>query len=184
MAAGGGVTYGGVAIGFHWVVAILIAALVPFGLYIASLELSPQKIEYISWHKSFGITVLALVSLRLAWRLFNPPPPLPLGLPGWQKAASQVVHWGLYGALFAMPLSGWIMSSAAGFAVTPFKLFELPHLVGKDEALAKTMRQAHEYIAYGLIGLFSLHVGAALQHHFVRKDGVLARMLPFLARRA
>lgn len=184
MADPAGHPYGGVAIGFHWLVALLVLSMIPFGFVMANMDLSPQKLEFYSWHKSFGIVVLTLAALRLVWRLFNPPPPLPADVPGWQKFASQVVHYGLYAALFAMPLSGWLMSSAAGFTVSPFKLFDLPNLVAKDEALFKLFRQAHELIAFAIIGLLALHVGAALYHHVVRRDGVLARMLPFLAPRS
>jgi len=130
-------------------------------------------------HKSIGITILALISLRLLWRLTHSYPPSLASHKPWEKILAKLVHSSLYGLLFLMPLSGWAMSSAAGRPVKFFDLFTLPDLVEPDKEMAGFLSSAHWYIAWAIIGLLSLHIAGALKHHIIDKDGTLKRMLPF-----
>jgi cytochrome b561 len=120
--------------------------------------------------------VLALV--RLGWRWGNPVPALPSTLKSYERLLATVTHVLLYALLFAVPLTGWMMSSARGFPVSWFGFFQLPDLVPKDKGLYDTLVDVHGTLAWTLAGLVALHVGAALKHHFMLKDDVLRRMLP------
>lgn len=175
--------YGSISKLFHWVLALLLIAMVAFGIYLENAEFLPdqiqQKIKLIGLHKSTGILILALVVLRLAWRLKNTTPTAPVTMPQWQKLAANVVHGVLYVAMFAMPITGWMYSSIAGFPVNVYGLFTLPSLLPKNEELTDLFHSIHGFFGDVLIVAFVLHVGAALYHHFYVKDTVLKRMLPF-----
>ncbi len=171
--------FGAVPKFFHWTVALLVIGLLCVGLIMTSLPISPTVFKLFFLHKSFGIVVLALMALRLTWRVYNPPPhSLPSHAP-WEKALAKFSHWFLYAALFAMPLSGWMMSSAKNFHVSVFNWFTLPDLVGPSPALAEALAQFHSLLAWGIIGVLALHVAGALKHHIFDKDETLLRMLPF-----
>ncbi len=170
------------AIALHWLTALLIVALFPLGVYMADLALSPLKLKLISYHKWLGVTVFLLLLLRLAWRAGHVPPPLPDSMPPWQRHAANGLHGLLYLLLFAIPLSGWLMSSAKGFQTVYLGVLPLPDLIGKDKALGDLLRAVHETLNMTLMVLLLAHVGAALKHHFIERDGILARMLPFLER--
>jgi cytochrome b561 len=170
--------YNRVAIALHWLVAGAIFTTFPLGLYMADLPLSPRKLELVSYHKWIGVTVLALMCLRLAWRLTHPPPaPLPT-MAAWQRRAAAGVHLALYALLLVIPVSGWLYSSAVGVPTVYLGLWQLPDLVGKDKAVADLLRLAHVALNFALLGLVVAHVAAAIKHHFVDRDGLLARMLP------
>ncbi len=166
------------AIVLHWAIALLIFGLFPLGLYMSSLALSILKIKLFAWHKWFGLTVLLLAVLRLGWRAGHRPPPLPDSIPRWQQAAAGALHWLLYLLIFAIPLSGWALSSAAGVQVVWFGVLPLPELLPKDAATAHALREVHESLNFLMAGVVALHVAAALKHHFIDRDGVLRRMLP------
>jgi cytochrome b561 len=170
--------YGAVAIALHWAVAAALFVTFPLGLYMADLPLSPRKLVLVSYHKWIGVTVFALMSLRLAWRLAHRPPRLPPTMPAWQRRAAMLAHWSLYALLLAIPLSGWLYSSAVGVPTVYLGIWPLPDLVGKDMALADTLKLAHASLNFALLALVVAHVAAALKHHFVDRDGLLARMLP------
>lgn len=174
--------YTATAIALHWLVAVFILAAFPLGLYMAGLALSPLKLRLISYHKWLGVTILLLAVARLAWRAGHVPPPLPESLPRWQHRATAALHFLLYALLFAIPLSGWLMSSAKGIQTVYLGLVPLPDLVGKDQALAAMFKNVHIALNYLLLALLADHVGAALKHHFIDRDGSLSRML-FGARR-
>lgn len=161
----------------HWLVAALILTAFPLGVYMADLPLSPTKLQLYSWHKWLGITILLLVALRLAWRLTHQPP-APLPAPAWQLKAAELTHGLLYVLMFAVPLSGWLMSSAKGFPVVWFGVLPLPDLVGKDEALGDLFKLAHQWLNFSLLGLVALHLGAVLKHQFIDRDTTLSRILP------
>lgn len=172
--------YGIVAILFHWLMALMVIGLLGVGLYMTSAEKTPSVFKLYGLHKSMGAILLVLVCLRLLWRQLNTQPSLPETLPKFQRLAAHMAHYGLYFFMFAMPLSGWLMSSAAGFPVSVFGLFTLPNLVAPDNALRMFFGEAHELMAWALMALIVAHAGAALQHHFLLKDTVLRRMLPAL----
>ncbi len=160
----------------HWIMAVLIILLLALGFYMSDLPRGPEKTALIQTHKAIGTIVLALAALRLGWRLNNLPPPLPVSISELQQKAAHWVHWALYGLMFAQPLSGWAMSSARGFPVALGGVIPLPALVGKNEALAKALTELHELIGWSLAILIIGHVGMALKHHFIDKDGILLRM--------
>lgn len=172
--------YGTIAKSFHWGMAALIIGMLALGLYMTGLPFSPDKLQLYGIHKAVGATILFLVALRLVWRLLNTVPPLPATLPAWQKWGAHLSHFGLYGLMFAMPLTGWLLSSAAGFPVSVFGLFTLPNLVAPDPQLRELFEGAHEILANLLILLIVAHFGAALKHHVIDKDNILKRMLPAL----
>ena len=167
------------AIALHWLMAMLIFAIFPLGIYMHDLPLSPGKLQLYSYHKWIGVTVFALVLLRLLWRASHTPPPLPYTVPRWQQLASQGVHAALYGLMLAVPVSGWLMSSAKGFKTVWFGVLPLPDLLEKNKALGETLSAVHEALAAGFALLILMHIAAALKHHFVERDDVLRRMLPW-----
>ncbi len=169
--------YSGVAIALHWLVAAALAVTFPLGVYLADLPLSAHRSDLAAYHRWIGVTVFALMSVRLAWRLAHRPPPLP-PLPAWQRRAATAAHRMLYALLFAIPLSGWLSSSAAGDSTVYLGLWQLPDAVGKDAALAEALKIAHVSLNFMLLALAVVHVAAAIKHHFVDRDGLLARMLP------
>lgn len=171
--------YGVITRGFHWVMALGIIGMLIAGFYMEGLPLSPAKFDWYNWHKSVGSILIVLVVLRYGWRLNNPVPKLPDDMKWHEKLAAHGGHMGLYGLMLAMPLSGWLMSSAAGFPVSVFGWFTLPNLIAADKELTETFKEAHELLAFAIIGLASIHALAALYHHFIRKDYILRRMLPW-----
>lgn len=168
------------AISLHWLIALLIVGGFAVGLYMTDLKLSPEKLKLYSWHKWSGITVLALALSRTVWRASHPPPaPLP-GQPAWQLLAAQAAHLALYVLMLAIPLSGWLYSSASGYPVVYFgiKALQLPDLVAKDKELATFLKELHETLNWTLAAVVFLHAAAALKHHLIDRDGSLRRMLP------
>lgn len=174
-------TYGSVAKFFHWLIFLLVAGLLAAGFIMTGMENSPDKFKIYGLHKSFGIAVLALMALRFGWKLVNVSPALPPHMRAIEKLAARAAHWLLYALLIAMPFSGWMMSSAAGFPVSVFGLFTLPDLVAPDKTLAGNLKELHELLAFAILCVVMLHALAALLHHFYHKDDVLRRMLPCLA---
>ena len=164
------------AIVLHWLVALLIVAGFPLGLYMVDLPLSPDKLKLYSYHKWIGVTVLLLVAVRLGWRLTHTPPPLPAGIAAWQRHASAIVHGLLYVLMVAIPLSGWLMSSAKGFQTVWFGVLPLPDLVDKNRELGELLAEVHKFLNFTLLALVVMHVGAALQHHFIERQPFLQRM--------
>ena len=160
---------------------MLVLFQVPLAYYMIDLPLSPDKLESYALHKSIGITIFGLSALRLAWRCIRPAPALPVSLAPYQRRLAWLTHATLYLVVFAMPLTGWLSSSAANFPVSVFGAFTLPNLVGPDRELHEALELAHRALAYLLATAFTLHVGAALYHQFVLRDGVLGAMLPGLS---
>ena len=175
--------YGVVAQFFHWAVVILIIVQYVLANWADGLPLGSAKIAVLARHKSFGITILALVLLRLVWRWFNTVPPEPLAMPRWQKITARVSHIAMYALLLATPVVGWLMSSARNFPVSWFGLVTLPDFIAPNRPAYDFLHEAHEFMALTLLALALLHVAAALKHHFVDRDNVLRRMLPFISER-
>jgi cytochrome b561 len=172
------IRYGAINISLHWLMALIIIGMLILGLYMTGVPKSLWKLKLYGWHKEFGILILMLAALRIAWRLSNIVPLLPGPMPQWQKLAARSVHFAFYIFMLAMPLTGWMMSSAAGVPVSFFGLFIMPDLVAPNKELREILAQTHTWLAYGLIAAICAHVGAALQHEFWYKDGILRRMLP------
>jgi cytochrome b561 len=175
--------YGTVAMTLHWLIAIAIVMLLIVGKYMHGLpDTDPNKFNLYQMHKSFGITVLALTVVRIVWRLMHPVPALPAGMPAWQRWGAHLSHFGLYALMLAIPLSGWALASSSpwGIPTLLFGAVELPNLpVAADEDTHELFEETHELLGNLMIVLLILHVAAALKHHFVDRDTVLRRMLPF-----
>lgn len=168
--------YGLAAIILHWLLALIVITLLCVGLYMTSLKVSPEKLKIYGLHKEFGIVVLTLVIIRILWRFINITPKLTI--PHWERMAALAVHWALYILILAMPMTGWLMSSAAGFPVSFFGLVTLPNLIAPNDYLRHFFAQTHEILAIILIALIGLHFLATLKHHFYDKDDTLWRILP------
>jgi cytochrome b561 len=168
------------AIALHWIIALLIFAAFPLGVYMHDLPLSPDKLRLYSWHKWIGVTIFLLAVLRISWRSTHRPPPLPAAMLPWEKFAAHSVHYLLYALILVIPLSGWLMSSAKGVQTVWFGVLPLPDLVSKDKELGDFLKEVHEALNFLMFGLVLAHIGAALKHHFIERDDTLVRMLPFL----
>lgn len=171
--------YDPVAIALHWLVAIVIVCNFALGVYMHELPLSPWKLKIYSWHKWAGVSVFLLVALRLAWRGFHRPPPMPDSMPAWQRELAHHGHHLLYLLMFAVPISGWLMSSALGVQTVYFGVLPIPDLLDKDKALGDVLKQVHEALNLGMAAIVLGHAGAALKHHYMDRDDVLTRMLPW-----
>lgn len=172
--------YGIIASLLHWFMALLIVVIIGLGLYMVELPdvgFNLQKIKLIFLHKELGMLALAFVLLRFVWRLGNVIPLLPLTVPVWQRVAARIVHLAFYGFMVALPVSGWMMSSAAGIPVTFLGVFTLPDLVSPNMNEVPMYIAIHKWVGYGLIATIGLHISAAMLHHFVYKDDTLRRML-------
>ena len=172
--------YGIAAIVLHWLLAALITALVVLGIYMVGLPdvgFNATKIILILTHKEIGIVVLGLVAVRLAWREWNTLPRLVETLPEWQKVIAIFVHLSFYALMLALPITGWLMSSAAGIPVSVLNLFTLPDFLPHDDPLFERLRLLHDWLGYAMALLICLHAGAALGHHFFLRDGTLRKML-------
>ncbi len=163
----------------HWSVAALIVTqyvLAKLAERAEHLDDTLNQLALLANHKSVGMTVLFLAIVRVGIRLTHKPPALPNAMPNWQKTASQISHLLLYGFLFALPVTGWLMSSAKAYSVSWFNLFAFPNLVEPAESLAQQLQTTHSYLADALVVVAVLHILAALKHHFLDKDDVLKRM--------
>lgn len=174
--------YTGVAIGLHWVMAIALLGCFALGVYMHDLPFSPSKLQYFSWHKWAGVTLFVVLWFRLIWRLTHRAPAMPAGMPFWQQRVAAATHHGLYILMILIPLTGWLMSSAKGFQTVWFGVIPIPDLLEKNEAMGDLLRNVHETLNILLALSVFAHVGAALKHHFINRDDVLTRMLPFVRR--
>jgi cytochrome b561 len=173
--------YGAVALLFHWPMALLVMGLAALGLYMVTLPdvgFSTKKVTLVLYHKELGILALVLLATRLSWRVTHILPRLVENLPDWQKVAARFVHLSFYGLLFALPMSGCLMSSAAGIPVSFLGWFMLPDFVHRDDELFQRYITIHQWLGYVLIFFIFVHAGAALRHHFVFKNDTLRKMLP------
>jgi cytochrome b561 len=161
----------------HWIVAVLVLLMVPVGLVIANEWGGPAQEFLYSLHKSIGATLLLLVIIRLLYRLAHPAPPLPHDIPAVQQFVAHMSHWALYTLLLVQPLVGYIMTSAYPAPVPFFGLFNLPPIWWEDRALSERLSVVHLYMGLALAAIATIHICAALYHHFVRKDRVLMRMI-------
>jgi cytochrome b561 len=163
---------------FHWLIAALILAQAIIGLTMVDMGLTPAKVRVFALHKSIGLTILALVLLRIAWRLGERRPGDPPATPPWQRRAAHAMHLALYVLILAIPLSGWWFNSASNAPLVWFGLFEVPGLTGGYDPVWKPRALLlHQTLFWLLVALLVGHVGAALWHHFRQRDDVLMRML-------
>jgi cytochrome b561 len=163
----------------HWLIALLIIAAFTLGLVMVDIPgFTPTKLKYFSWHKWLGVTVLALAALRLLWRHRNRPPQHAPGMAAWQTRTADATHVLLYILMFAVPLSGYLYTTAAGVPVVYLGLWPIPAAFEADTALKAVLKPVHYWLNMALAALVVMHVGAALKHHFVDRDDVLKRMLP------
>jgi cytochrome b561 len=173
--------YNATAIGLHWLIALLIIGGFYLGWIMTDIPgFTPTKLKYFSWHKWIGVTVFLLAVIRLMWRATHAVPPTPAGMPRWQIGVAHLTHFLLYVLMIAIPVSGYFYSSAANVQVVYLGVLPLPTIIGPDKALKAILRTVHVALNYTLLVLVVLHVLAALKHHFVDRDGLLGRMLPFL----
>ncbi len=171
--------YGAVAQSLHWIVVVLVVLQFMSALIADDMPFGVAKALIMVRHKSIGVTILVLATLRLAWRLANPVPTLPATLKPYERRLANVTHTLLYVCLFAMPITGWIMTAAKNFPFRWFGLFSWPMPIAPNKALGEIMQTTHTTLAVTLAAVVTLHILAALKHHFVLKDSVLKRMLPF-----
>lgn len=175
--------YSNVAVILHWVIAALVVTQVVLVMAGDAVEGDGARV-FRDGHKSVGLSLLALTLVRIGWRLSHRPPALPDSMPGWEKVFARATHALFYVALLILPLSGWAASSAAGRDIPWFGLFNWPLLpIGGGREAATQIMDVHRLVVKGLFVLLALHVAAALKHHFINRDDILARMLPFLRRR-
>jgi len=172
-------SWGSVSKALHWLIVLLIINQWVIAERADSLPLGLAKLKALAWHKSFGLTILALAIIRLVWRWANPVPDLSTETRTWERRLANLSHVLLYALIFALPLTGWMMSSAKNFPVSWFNLFQVPDLVAPNETLFQRMRHLHHLLFGGLVAVAVLHVAGALKHHFIDHNDVLKRMLPF-----
>lgn len=167
------------AIALHWLIALLIIAAFFLGLTMVDIPgFTPTKLKYFSWHKWLGVTVLGLAAIRLLWRLRNAPPPALTSIPHWQQLTAEGVHHLLYLLMFAVPVSGYLYSYAAGVPVVYLGLFQMPAIIGPNPELKPLLKTVHYVLTMSMAGVVVAHALAALKHHFFERDDTLKRMLP------
>ena len=167
------------AIILHWLTALLIISAFVMGLVMTDIPgLTPTKLKYFSWHKWLGVTVLAIAAIRLLWRKANVPPPQPASMVAWQKKAADAMHVLLYILIFAVPISGYLYTLAAGVPVVYLGLFQLPVIMAPNPELKPLLKEIHYVLNMTMAAAVAAHVLAALKHQFIDRDGVLKRMLP------
>jgi cytochrome b561 len=171
-------SFGSVAKTFHWVIALCIMGMLAIGFIMTDMKPSPTKMTLYSLHKSTGVLIFLLVILRFSWRAWNPAPQLPKSLNPWHHRLAKLSPLTLYSLMFLMPVSGIMLSQAAGYPINVYDIFSLPVFLSKNLDLSKAAATAHKYGAFLLIGVLTLHVSAAFYHHFILKTNILKRMLP------
>jgi cytochrome b561 len=159
----------------HWSMAVMILAMLFIGVGMAA-TVSDRYVLLVSIHEPLGIAILVLAAIRFLVRLFNPPPPLPADLPAWQRRAALGSHYALYGLMFLMPLIGWGMRSASAYPIVMFGSWQLPPIVPQNASLYALLRYAHTVLGYLFFATFLAHLGAALYHGLIRRDGVFQSM--------
>jgi cytochrome b561 len=170
--------YTGEARALHWITAALVLSTIPVGLTMAHIDSGPVQDFLYKLHETIGTVLMPIIVVRLVWRLMHKPLPLPAEIPALQRFAAETVHWLLYVLLIVQPVIGWIGVSAYGAPITVFWTFELPPIWPKDQEFSEdVVLPMHDAVGYAIIALLCAHIGAALFHHFVRRDRVLLRMV-------
>ena len=171
-------SWGSLTKALHWIIVLLIINQWVIAERAEELK-GLAKLQTLGWHKSFGMTILMLAIVRLVWRWMNPVPDLSNETKPWERVLARVSHFLLYALIFAMPLTGWMMSSARNFPVSWFKLFQFPDLVAPADQTYRLLLYWHHQLFKVLVAVALLHIAGALKHHFIDRNDVLKRMLPF-----
>lgn len=161
----------------HWTTAALVLGTIPVGITMVNIDGGPLQDFLYNVHETIGTILMPIIMVRLIWRLTHPPLPLPLDIPAIQRFAAESVHWLLYGLLVIQPIVGWIGSSAYGAPIKVLWTFVLPPIWRKDRDFSDQVLEVHGVIGFAIVLLLCAHIGAALFHHFVRRDRVLLRMV-------
>ena len=169
-------TYSPIAKVLHWAMALGIFGLVALGSIMSDMEFSPEKLQFFSWHKWAGVSIFALVWVRLVWRWISPPPPYAESMSINMQRLAHAGHIALYAFMLIVPISGWLMSSAKGVQTVWFGVWPIPDLLGRDKALGELLQGVHAQLNTLLMLTLAGHVAAALWHHLVLKDDTLRRM--------
>lgn len=167
--------YSGFAKSLHWIIALLVLTAIPVGIVMGEIENAPFNL--FNFHKSLGVAVLLLMTVRLIYRVVHGVPPEP-GIPAFYRYAGRATHWALYILLFLTPISGAIANMYYGATTPFFGLFEIQPFFAKNEDTANFIFARHKLMGFTVGVVAILHIGAALFHYFIRRDGVLQRMLP------
>ncbi|MFT3974417.1 MAG: cytochrome b/b6 domain-containing protein [Amaricoccus sp.] len=170
--------YGRVSRLFHWITVLLILVMIPVGLTMIQEIPRPLQDRLFVLHKGLGPVVLLVVVLRLGWRAFHPAPPLPADLPRLQRGAAAVVHAGLYLLLLVMATSGYVRVTTGGYPIEALNALGIPPLFGKHETVSAVAKTVHATALFALLALIAAHIGAAVWHGLVRRDGIVRRMWP------
>lgn len=168
----------------HWTMAILILAMIPAGVVMVQpgIDRALQNTLFI-FHKNVGVLLIFFIIVRAAYRLIYPPAPLPDDLPGWQHRIAGLSHGLLYGLLFVIPVAGYVRVKAGGFPIETLDWLGVPSLVPRSDTLAQIAKSVHYFSGLAIAALIVMHVGAALYHGVIRRDGVFSRMWPPFAGR-
>jgi cytochrome b561 len=169
--------YGAVAKALHWLIFLLLATQYLIGSIMPHIGRRTLDQGWVAWHFSVGASILFFIVVRLIWRLFHPVPQLPT-MPAWERAASGFVHWALYILVLTMTLLGWAAANARGWPVHLFGIVTLPEIAPNGSRWGHEAGDIHNVLVYVLLGFIAIHVAAALYHYFIRRDKVVARMLP------
>lgn len=176
-----GTGYGLVAIIFHWLIGFMFLGQAGLGFYMADLPIDdPGVFATYQWHKSIGLAILTSAAVRLLWRLVSIAPTLPAAMPAWEKRAARLAHLALYAGLIIVPLTGWALVSASPLKIPTFafNLIVVPHLPLPVGEVAETVWNfVHESLAKLVLFVALIHIGAALRHEFVLRDGLISRMI-------
>jgi cytochrome b561 len=163
----------------HWLTVLFVVSTIPAGVIMVQEGLSrPLQNSLFIWHKNIGVVILVLVVARLLYRAAHPPPPLPDSLSPAQVRIAGLTHWGMYGLLLVMAVSGYVRVRAGGFPIEALDALGVPPLVPRSDALANTAKAIHFWARFPLVLLILMHVGAAAFHGIVKRDGVFSRMWP------
>lgn len=175
--------YGVTARLLHWSVAVIVLLMIPAGLIMVRDGL-PRALQdgLFLFHKNAGVIVMLIVAFRILWRATHPAPPLPQQIPSWQRRIAALSHLGLYVLLVVMPVTGYVRVRAGGFPIEGLDAMGIGSIIPRNKPLAETASDIHQVAAFLLIGLLALHVGAALHHALIRRDGVWSRMWPIACR--
>jgi cytochrome b561 len=162
----------------HWLVAVLIVALIPLGWYMIRLDYyDPWSHDTLEIHKALGMVVLLLAAIMVSWQIAGRGTRIAPPRKRWEALAAKITHTLLYAVMLVVPATGYIISTSAGAGISIFGLFEIPAVLPKSVPLRDAAISVHYYVAYGGVGLIALHVAGALKHHFIDKDDTLRRMV-------